>query len=185
MRLAITCFLVLVLSAGILLSQSASQASLAMALDQLTRDRQLRNQVFFEMDRELASTARTSTEAIARSLRQAAVRETVWSSRRSIFRQVSEAAACIIIGLFVGWVAREHTSSRIPPPNNKPVTQIGDERPARGFNVAITDNRGRVLAEQRFDTLSEAQQFSNDLMRWQTRQRDMSNGNVRLIGGGF
>src|SRR5688572_8847821 len=83
------------------------EPALALALDQLTRDRQLRHQVFFTMDREVAATARSSTDAIARSLKQAAVREVAWSHRRNIFRQVSAAAACIVVGLLVGWFGRE------------------------------------------------------------------------------
>jgi hypothetical protein len=54
-----------------------------------------------------------------------------------------------------------------------------------GFNVQITDDAGRVLAVQHFDTLNEAREFSNDLSRWQARQRRMRNGDIRLIGDDF
>jgi hypothetical protein len=170
------------------------EPALALALEQITRDRQLRHQVFFEMDREIAATARGSTDKIARSLRQAATREVVWSNRRSLLRQFSAAAACIVVGLLVGWFGRERANSFNPDRSNgrvaiermsaEPVTTVGNSG-GNGFNVAITDDRGTVLAQQHFNTLAEARQFANDLLRWQTKQREMRNGDVRLIGGKF
>jgi len=172
-----------------------AEPALAMALDQITRDRQLRHQVFFALDRELAATARGSTEKISRSLRQAAVREVAWSGRRHIFRQVSAAAACIVVGLLVGWFGRERADVRgvgvrsddqlvrSDQLTSEPVTPVSNGN--SGFNVAITDDRGRVLAQQRFNTLEEARRFSSDLLRWQTRQREIRNGDVRLVRDGF
>jgi anti-sigma factor RsiW len=173
------------------------EPALAAALEQLTRDRQLRYQAFFAMDREVAATAGASTEQIARSLRQAAVREVAWSNRRSIFRQLSAAAACIVVGLLVGWFGRERAEFRLADPAERGMrqpdisgadaVQVSNEKTLAGFNVAITDDSGRVLAQQHFNTLDEARQFSSDLLRWQTRQREMRNGggDVRLIGGKF
>lgn len=169
------------------------EPALAAALDQLTRDRQLRHRVFFMMDREVAATARESTDAIARSLKQAAVREVAWSNRRNIFRQVAAAAACIVVGVLVGWVGRDHAQPDAPIARQTQVDSgvesdavtISDEGSSNGFTVAITDDRGRVLTQQRFGTLSEARQFSNDVLRWQERQREMRNGDVRLVRDGF
>jgi len=170
-----------------------SEPALAIALEQLTRDRQLRHQVFFALDRESAATARAATESIGRSLSQAAVREVTWGNRRQIFRHACAAAACIVVGLLVGWFGRERadlsarqtTIDRSVPSNSDTMMVSNDATPGDGFNVAITDDRGRILAQQHFGTLNEARQFSNDLLRWQTRQREMRNGGVRLIGGGF
>jgi hypothetical protein len=170
------------------------EPSLALALDQLTRDRQLRHQVFFMMDREVAVTARSSTDAIARSLKQAAVREVASSNRRNIFRQVSAAAACIVVGLLVGWFGRERTQEmQIARPMHVDSTAdvqsdavtVSDDTAPGGFTVAITDDRGRVLAQQRFGTLNEARQATNDVARWQTRQREVRNSDVRLVRDGF
>ncbi|CAN5576692.1 hypothetical protein BH09PLA1_BH09PLA1_37770 [soil metagenome] len=171
------------------------EPALAIALDQLTRDRQLRHQVYFAMDREVAPTARAATESIGRSLHRAALREASWNGRRLIFRQICAAAACIVVGLLVGWFGRERAdfqpqrtvfdkNSRAAL--NPDATTVSMEKPARnGFNLAITDDFGRVLAQQHFDTLDEARQFSSDLALWQNRQREIRNGGVRLIGGKF
>ena len=171
------------------------EPGLAAALDQLTRDRQLRHRVFFEVDREIATTARASTDEIARSLRQAAVREVAWSNRRNIFRQLSAAAACIVVGLLAGWFGRERAEFRSDPSErvmrqtidtDSTMTVSGKPAaPRAGFNVAITDEKGNVLAQQHFATLEEAQRFNNDLLRWQQQQRQVRNGDVRLIGGKF
>jgi hypothetical protein len=166
------------------------EPALAIALEQLTRDRQLRHQVFFALDRESAATARAATESIGRSLNQAAVREVASGNRRAIFRHACTAAACIVVGLLVGWFGRERAEltrgvDRAVRSDADAVMVSNDAPTSGGFNVAITDDRGRVLAQQHFDTLNEARQFSNDLLRWQTRQREMRNGGVRLIGGGF
>ena len=173
-------------------SRLKREPALAMALDQITRDRQLRHQVFFTMDRELAASARGSTDKITRSLRQAAVREVTWNNRRGIFRQLSAAAACIVVGLLVGWFGRERaqfqtgrTSDQVVSNEQVNADAITPVSSGSGFNVAITDDRGAVLAQQHFNTLAEARQFAGDLLRWQTRQREMRNGNVRVIGGKF
>ena len=169
------------------------EPALAAALDQLTRDRQLRHRVFFEMDREVAHSARESTEQIARSLRQAAVREVAWSNRRGVIRQLTAAAACIVVGLLVGWFGRERAEFRTNPAERAmhqamdpdAAVTVSSDAPRAGFNVAITDEKGNVLAQQHFATLEEAQRFNNDLLRWQQRQRQVRNGDVRLIGGKF
>jgi anti-sigma factor RsiW len=171
------------------------EPALAAALDQLTRDRQMRHRVFFELDREIATTARASTDEIARSLRQAAVREVAWSNRRNIFRQLSAAAACIVVGLLAGWFGRERAEFGSDPServmrqtidSDSTMTVSSNPAAARaGFNVAITDEKGNVLAQQHFATLEEAQRFNNDLLRWEQQQRQVRNGDVRLIGGKF
>lgn len=170
------------------------EPALAMALDQLTRDRQLRHQVYFAMDRESAATAGSATESIGRSLQRAAVREVAWGNRRHVFRQVCAAAACIVVGLLVGWFGREQAEVQIARPSDAGMSQrmssdamtVSQQTTRAGFNVAITDDSGRVLAQQHFNTLEEAQRFTSDLVRWQTRQREIRNGgDVRLVGGKF
>lgn len=170
-----------------------SEPALAIALEQLTRDRQLRHQVFFAMDRESATTARAATESIGRSLNQAAVREVAWGNRRQIFRHACAAAACIVVGLLVGWVGRERAENGFARPTDNGISQhrsdavtVSEQTTRAGFNVSITDDSGRVLAQQHFNTLEEAQRFSTELFRWQTRQRELrSGGDARLVRDGF
>src|SRR4051795_9708375 len=181
----------------------ASEPVLATAMDQVRQDRALRQQAFGTMepaDRETVA----ATDVIVRSLRQAATREKVWSERRRLIRQFSAAAACLVVGLLVGWFG--HGRPDVPvapvetntvasrdtgtpgsvnfPPRNGNTALVSNDRTG-GFNVQITDDGGRVLAVQHFNTLNEARAFSNDLARWQTRQRQMRSGDIRLIGDDF
>src|SRR4051812_7359596 len=171
----------------------SAEPALAVAMDQLRQDRELRQQAFGTMepaDRETVA----ATDTIVRSLRQAATRDLVWSGRLRILRQASAAAACIMVGVLVGWFGHGRTDAPVAPANtnnvasrdagasgriNFPPTRNGNAalvsnprtsgNAAGGFNVQITDDGGRVLAVQHFDTLNEAREFSNDLSRWQTR----------------
>jgi hypothetical protein len=101
------------------------------------------------------------------------------------------------VGLLAGWFAREgaefrtHPAERamrqtIEPDAALTVSNVSPTgRGSAGLNVAITDDKGNVLAQQHFATLEEAQRFNNDLLRWQQAQRQVRNGDVRLIGGKF
>jgi anti-sigma-K factor RskA len=166
-------------------------AAFSAVFQRLSSERHLRQDCFRVMEREeiSASATMSSADRVSRSIHQAATRELVWSTRLRVIRQVSALAACLVVGVGVGWIAN---SSRAPlrPQNPSSVTDRTnvvpvdyDQQP--GFKVAITDNQGRVLAEQHFNTLSEAREFSNDIARYQARQRQARNGEIRLIGGGF
>src|SRR5262245_58498502 len=175
----------------------ASEPALAHAMDQLRQDRALRQQVFGAMEPAERQTM-AATDTIVRSLRQAATREVAWSERLRIVRQISAAAACIVVGLLVGWfahsrieptqpIAANDEGSLVFPGGSANATEVvnASRRSPGGFNVQITDDAGRVLAVQHFDTLSEAREFSNDLSRWQNRQRQMRGSDIRLIGDDF
>jgi hypothetical protein len=122
-----------------------------------------------------------------------------WSGRVRILRQLSAAAACLIVGVLVGWFGHSRnqsaqpmasdSASRITFPDNGNSATLVSNSPSRngsgGFNVQITDDTGRVLGVQHFDTLHDAREFSNDLSRWQARQRQMRSGDIRLIGDDF
>jgi hypothetical protein len=164
----------------------AGQPSLTAALDELRQQRELRQEVYASM--ECASDGSTADQ-INRALRAAMTREIVWSRRWRLIRRFSAAAACLAVGLFAGWFARGNLST------NRPVTDrdttlvsnelVGQPRRPGGFNVQLTDDSGRVIAVQQFDSLNDAREFSNDLFRWQNKQRQMRNRDVRLIGDDF
>jgi len=160
-------------------------AAFAAAFEQISSQRQVRQEAFRVMERDEVTASATSGTAdwLARSLNQAAVREVVWASRLRILKTVSALAACLIVGLGVGWYVRGEDNPIPYREENPQVAPVSYESP--GFKVAITDDTGRILAEQRFDTLNQAREFSNDIVRYQTRQRQTRNGEVRLIGGGF
>lgn len=176
---------------------------LSAALDELREQRELRQQAYSSIEAAAAGPGCATAWQVEQALRMAITRDLVWSSRLKILRQVSAAAACVVVGLMIGWFARggvgiNRTTSVVAQPAKSPTIAQGsngmlvsDEhgpaqrRATGGFNVQLTDDAGRVLATQHFDTLNEAREFSNDLFRWQTRQRQFRNGEIRLIGDDF
>jgi hypothetical protein len=46
-------------------------------------------------------------------------------------------------------------------------------RRAGGYQVALTDALGHVVAVQHFDTLEEAREFTEDVSRWQHQQQQI------------
>jgi len=177
----------------------SSEPALVAAMDELRHDRAVRQQAFGTMELTERQ-ALMATDSIVRSVRQAATREVARSGRMRLFRQVAAAAACIMVGVLVGWMGHSRTELAQQPmislDSANGVTSRGtggtlvSNNSIRGgneggFNVQITDDAGRVLAVQHFDTLNEAREFSNDLSRWQARQRRMRNGDIRLIGDDF
>jgi hypothetical protein len=169
----------------------ASEPALAAAMDELRHDREIRQMAFGTMEPSERQ-ALAATNTIVRSLRQEATREVARAGRMRVLRQVTAAAACIAIGVLVGWFS--HSGAEIPsnvaPGESASLVSNNSLRGSSagdggGFNVQITDDAGRVLAVQHFDTLNEAREFSNDLSRWQARQRRMRNGDIRLIGDDF
>src|SRR2546421_7995277 len=97
----------------------ASEPVLVTAMDQLRQDRALRQQAFGTMEPADCETV-AATETIVRSLRQAATRDKVWSERRHLIRQISAAAACIIVGVLVGWFG--HGRTDVPTTAGNPNT---------------------------------------------------------------
>lgn len=69
-----------------------------------------------------------------------------------------------------------------------PVSQVAvpqDPAVIGGYEVALRDQFGNVVARQRFRTLQEARDFAGDLDRWQQRYRQVQKNGVRFIGDDF
>src|SRR5689334_5463860 len=88
----------------------ASEPALAAAMDELRQARELRQQAFGAMEIPQHRAA-ASADTLVRSLRQAATREMAWSGRVRILRQLSAAAACLIVGVLVGWFGHSRNQS--------------------------------------------------------------------------
>jgi hypothetical protein len=51
--------------------------------------------------------------------------------------------------------------------------------------VQLTDDTGRVVAVQHFESMDKANEFAKDIQAWQERQQQMRSGNVMMTGGKF
>jgi hypothetical protein len=172
----------------------ASEPALVAAMDQLRQERELRREVYASMESD------RGTDHVLRAVRAAATREIVRGGQMRILRRVSAAAACLVVGVLAGWMWRGGSAPQpsqpggtavVSRPSNPNISLVEDGGSPRGrsrvggYNVSITDDFGRVLAVQHFDTLNEAREFSNDLGRWQNKQRQLRNSDIKLIGDEF
>lgn len=154
----------------------ASEPALAEALESLRAQRELRSLVW-----RAAEPGEAQVAAVVSNLRGAIRRDEVWNSRLRALRYVSGLAACIIIGFLMGRFLPYGTTSEqqgngiVFEAGRGPIAEVMDTRVAQpqprtsGFKVLLTDNYGRVIAEQRFDTFNEARDFTEDLRRAQNR----------------
>ena len=154
----------------------AAEPALAEALGQLRAQRDLRSLVWRAAEPNDAQVATLVT-----GVRGAIRRDQVWNRRLRAMRYVSGLAACILIGFLMGRFLPYGTTSEnqgngiVFEPVRGPIAEVMDKRAAQpqprtsGFKVLLTDNYGRVIAEQRFDTFNEARDFTEDLRRAQNR----------------
>lgn len=115
---------------------------------------------------------------------------------------LSRLAAVLLVGLMLGYLYRGGGSPINPGGSPIAVNPSGAQRnlggmgpimpvsngtpvqPA-GYDVMLTDQAGNVVATQRFPTLREAQEFTNDLGKLQQKRRQVQNNGIRLIGDDF
>ena len=154
----------------------ASELGLAEALESLRAQRDLRSLVW-----RAAEPSQAQVATLVGGVRGAIRREQAQTTRLRALRYVSGLAACIVIGFMMGRFlpygsATDHPGNGIVFESTRgPVQEVSDTRAAQpqartsGFKVLLTDNYGRVIAEQRFDTFNEARDFTEDLRRAQNR----------------
>jgi hypothetical protein len=186
-------------------TRMASDATLTIALSEIRNARRLRAQWIQSLEPSAAE-----VESLVSAVRRDVMRDTVWSSRLAATRRWTAIAATFAIVFAAGWFGRDftRTDSAVPGSplmtstptdgqivfDSRPLDGIyqGNARPASntprtgGYYVQLTDDYGRVIGVQRFQTLDEARRFTDDLDRWQTRQRNLrSGGDTVLIKDDF
>ena len=146
------------------------------ALDQLRLERAMRQALFAALEPSAQDVDRMVGRvdlAIERRRRFAGVlRASRW---------VGAAAACFVAGFIVH---SAFFADRGGGPGNaqemvQPVSNSGASvRAVEMYEVTLRDESGKVVAVQRFDSLSKAQEFAGDVSQWQRRAE-------RLAGGQF
>ena len=177
----------------------ADEPVMAAELERLRGERDLRRQFFASLDPSDAAVERLLGR-VDESIR----RRTGWERQLKWGRWAAAAAACVALGFTTGYLGR--STSPQPGPNvavntdgQQPVQQVaentndahdqinfvGKVAPTVPAAVQLTDDAGRVVAVQHFESLDKAKEFANDIQAWQERQRQMQNGNVVMMGGKF
>lgn len=155
----------------------AREPGLAAALADLEAERAARSAVWasLEPDEKQAS-------AFARRVLMAARRQETWGHVRRYARFGSAAAACMLIGYFVGWAAQDGPGAAGPGrgPGGSGINQISREgsgdgsaqRTAGRYRVPVGfDETGRPITQD-FDTLDEAQRFADEVRKLQDLRQD-------------
>ncbi len=156
--------------ANALRQRVSGDPELSLALDRIRVERAMRQQIWREMEPQEAQVA-----TLVSGVRAAIQRDEVWSRRQRALRYVSGLAACITLGFLVGRYLPYGPMQNADPgsgvvfePQRGPVMEVRDQPSMSGpFKVLLTDANGRVIAEQPFNTLDEAREFTDDINRLQ------------------
>lgn len=154
-----------------LVKRLETERELAEALEALRAERFVRAQAFQSMEPD-ARSAEQFAWATTQSLRHAShagnpLHRSFWTWSNSALRTISAAAACVVLGFLIGFMTRGTPSSPLPEGSGAAPTEVQNA----GYNVALTNERGEVVAVQRFDSPDKAREFANDVDRWQRQQQ--------------
>jgi anti-sigma factor RsiW len=84
-------------------------------------------------------------------------------------------AACMVLGFGVGWYGRGVR----PVVPTQTAQGIQGQSASADYRVELTDDKGRPVAVQPFQSLDQAVQFANDVNQWKTAQRH--NGGTTVV----
>jgi hypothetical protein len=161
----------------------AEEPVMAAELERLRGEREMRRQIWLAMEPTDAAVERLLGR-VDESIR----RRTWWERQLKWGRWAGAAAACVVFGFTAGYLGRS-TESPVAPTSvaqNEDHGQINFVgRVAGPAQVQLTDDSGRVVAVQHFESVDKAKEFANDIQAWQERQQQMRNGNVIMTRGKF
>lgn len=164
----------------------AAEPELAAAIESLRDERTLRQAVWKSYEPDESASQRFAAFAV-RSLR----RQRVLSLMTHVTRLVASAAACLALGVSAGWFIWGRPIGALPVAASMtgPVARLASD-PTRSssagiYQVAITDENGKVVAVQKFNGLDEAKAFADDLGRCEQRRLDVQDGKATLVSDKF
>jgi hypothetical protein len=171
--------------------RAAREPELAAELSRLRGDREVRVKVWHLMEGD-----ERAVEAVAGKVHASIERRECFGRLLRGLRMGGAAAACIMLGLTVGWMARtqpNNTHERVveAPAVDSPagggIQFVGQLPPVQkqGYTVQLKDETGRVVATQAFPTQEQAREFAKDVGDWQERQNQVRNGNITFVGEKF
>ena len=162
-----------------LAARVSRERDLAAALDELRADRAVRNSVWASFE---PSDAETS-QLIARIRSQTSRRRFTFTRPLRIAAAI---AACASLSFIAGWKLRGGSQLAITAPS---IAALHSPSPKVetlvSYQVALTDESGRVTAVQNFDSLEKANEFAGDLGRWQQRQHQVREGAAVIVADRF
>ena len=147
----------------------AAESELSAALAGLRQERELREAHFAAIEPTDEQTHDFLDRVEANIARRGR-----WMLYGRFARVVGAIAACMAIGFGVGWIGRGGSGT----PANR-------TSPSAVYQVSVSDDSGRVLGVQHFNSADQAREFSDDLRRWQDQQEQIRNGYLVVRSGKF
>lgn len=155
----------------------ARESELAAALDRIMADRTLRNRMFISLEPTEEENKRFTNRVMAKLPKR-------WKYARSL-RLATGIAACVALSFFAGWKFGGKQVAIVPHETAVRVAVGPKIETIVSYQVALTDEAGRVTAVQNFDSLEQAREFSQDLGQWQERQRQLQDGAAVVVADRF
>ena len=153
----------------------AVEPALAEALRNLQAERSVRSALFTAIEPAPAEVERFIGDV------RATIRHREGRRVRFVWiRRAGALAACVLIGFSLGYSLRWGDGEAVSRPQSNAMTS--SEAVAR---VAIRDETGAVVAMQEFESLEQAQRFSEDLQRWQERQAELYSAQATVRSARF
>jgi hypothetical protein len=145
-----------------------NEPELSRAYERARRERQARQLAWSALEPR-----DEEVEALVARVHGDIARDHVWTGRLRALRYVSGLAACVVLGFLVGRYAPymngygTRDNGIVYDPGRGPMQQVKatPQPQQQGFKVLLTDQQGRVIAEQQFSTFDEARRFTDDLSR--------------------
>jgi anti-sigma factor RsiW len=143
----------------------AAEVELVSLLEMLRAQRADRAAVWAAGEPPAAEAEALATRTVAALVGAERWRKTVQTARRA-----TAVAALVMVAFAAGWTVRGRVQSGVAQ------SHAAESRPwayggGSSFPVALTDERGNVVAVQHFDDPTQARQFADDVGRWQSKPR--------------
>jgi anti-sigma factor RsiW len=160
------------------------EPELAAMLEILRAERDARRVAFCAMEPDDKAVERFNVQA-TREI-QRLDRESFWQRTSRRLRVVSAAAACLVIGFSVGRIANSGVLDRKPGDGTGTVAvNPSANSVAKTVEVVLTDDSGKEIGVQRFNSPERAREFINDVDRWQNRQQQLNESQVVPVSDNF
>ena len=154
----------------------AREPEFAAVLESLRTERGMRQRLWASLE-----PTDTKVEQFVQRVSRASAGRSWWLRP---LRLVAAVAACVVVSFFAGWQFRGRQVA--------PTDVLGSVQPIRAlaesvvhYQVALTDENGKVTAVQDFNSLEKAREFTQDLSQWQDRQRQMRDGAAVVVADRF
>jgi len=146
-----------------------AEPELSVALDDLRSQRGLRQSVWQSLEPDQKTADQLAWRIRGAMTTQQASRTSgrTWNTMQ-FARFGSAAAACIVLGFFVGWVGRGHRANvSTVTSGDGPLPSVADNT-ARTVMLPVTNEYGQVVSFQPFKDTTDAKAFVEDLNRAHT-----------------